>query len=450
MEEDKIPPMAEAGFRNDSPTMDCIIKVIGVGGGGCNAVEYMYHQDIENVAYVILNTDRQQLNGLSVPVKVGIGNGLGAGNKPEVAKQAAEESADKIAELFNDTTRMVFITGGMGGGTGTGAAPVVARIARERGLLTVGIVTIPFLFEGKRKIVKALAGVEEMKKYVDALLVINNQRLSDIYPDYTFVNAFDKADDTLATAARSISELITSQGKINLDYHDVDTTLRNGGASIISTGYGEGENRVTKAIEDALKSPLLRDTDIMTSKKLLFNLYFDPDAEHPITAGETDELTTFINSIDTDVDVIWGAAFDRKLGDKVKITILAAGFELSLNKSGSKQPASGPILFPGKNKEQTDNYDITADYGKEAAAKMRDDKAKSRYIVLLPMQMDDDRSIDIMERTPTYNRSKEVTVTMREHVKTLNSSAAPHIQPAQPVQPTPPPANPSGGPVITF
>ncbi len=231
MDTDNIPAMDDAGFSTGKP-MDTIIKVVGVGGGGCNAVEHMYKQNIENVSFVILNTDRQQLNALSVPKRVEIGNGLGAGNKPEIAKQAAEEAADRIAELFEDTTKMVFITGGMGGGTGTGAAPVVARIARERGLLTVGIVTIPFLFEGVSKIKKALLGVEEMGKYVDALLVINNQRLPDIYPDYSFVNAFDKADDTLTTAARSISELITSKGRINLDFNDVDTTLRNGGATI--------------------------------------------------------------------------------------------------------------------------------------------------------------------------------------------------------------------------
>ena len=311
---------------------------------------------------------------------------------------------------------MVFITGGMGGGTGTGAAPVVARIAREKGLLTVGIGTIPFLFEGLNKIKKALLGVEEMGKYVDALLVINNQRLPDIYPDYSFVNAFDKADDTLTTAARSISELITSEGRINLDFNDVDTTLRNGGASIISTGYGEGEGRVTKAIEDALKSPLLRDTDIMTSKKLLFNLYFNPEAETPLMAGETDELTTFINGIDEEVDVIWGAAYDKSLGDKVKITILAAGFQLSVE--NGKKPTT--VSFgKGKKQDPIDEIDITKDYGQEAANKIRDDKVKSRFIVLTPSQMDDDMFIDALEKSPTFNRDKKVST----EIKSLGKSA---------------------------
>lgn len=415
MDTDNIPAMDAAGFYPGKP-MDTIIKVVGVGGGGCNAVEHMYKQNIENVSFVILNTDRQQLNALSVPQRVEIGNGLGAGNKPEIARNAAEEASDRIAELFEDNTKMVFITGGMGGGTGTGAAPVVARIAREKGLLTVGIVTIPFLFEGLNKIKKALLGVEEMGKYVDALLVINNQRLPDIYPDYSFVNAFDKADDTLTTAARSISELITSEGRINLDFNDVDTTLRNGGASIISTGYGEGEGRVTKAIEDALKSPLLRDTDIMTSKKLLFNLYFNPEAETPLMAGETDELTTFINGIDEEVDVIWGAAYDKSLGDKVKITILAAGFQLSVE--NGKKPTT--VSFgKGKKQDPIDEIDITKDYGQEAANKIRDDKVKSRFIVLTPSQMDDDMFIDALEKSPTFNRDKKVST----EIKSLGKSA---------------------------
>ena len=243
---------ATSGFEDDFNKMPTIIKVVGVGGGGNNAINHMYAQKIEGVSFVVLNTDRQALNGSPVPNRVLIGpnttKGLGAGNKPELARAAAEESADEIASLFDDDTKMVFITAGMGGGTGTGAAPVVARIAQDKGMLTIGIVTIPFLFEGQKKIMKALAGADEMSKYVDALLIINNQRLIDIYPDLDFDNAFGKADDTLSTAARSISEIITASGKINLDFNDVNTTLRDGGVAIISCGYGEGEHRVTKAI----------------------------------------------------------------------------------------------------------------------------------------------------------------------------------------------------------
>ncbi len=409
-DQDNIPPMSEAGFT-DGKARQPIIKVIGVGGGGNNAVSHMYEQDINDVSFVILNTDRQALDHSPVPTRVQIGTGLGAGNKPEVARAAAEEASDKILELFEDDTKMVFITAGMGGGTGTGAAPVVARLAREKGLLTIGIVTIPFLFEGVRKIDKALAGAEEMSKFVDALLIINNERLN-------FVNAFDKADDTLTTAARSISELITSEGKINLDFNDVDTTLRNGGAAIISTGYGEGEHRITKAIDDALNSPLLKNRNILTSKKLLFNLYFNPDAETPLKAGETDELTTFIGGIDSNVDVIWGTAYDRSLGDRIKITILAAGFELSIDTMKDGKKGSGTFTF-GTNKQhnptETDiKRKIGEEYGEGAVIRMQGDQAKARYIVIEPSQMDDDTFIDALEKSPTLNREKKTSDEIKE------------------------------------
>lgn len=307
-----------------------IIKAIGVGGGGNNAVDHMFDTGIKNVSYVNINTDAQALRHSRVPQTLVIGNGLGAGNDPEVARQFAEEAEDKIRALFDDDTKMVFITAGMGGGTGTGAAPVIARIARELDLLTIGIVTIPFLFEGPKKIMKALGGADEMSKYVDALLVINNERLTDIYPDLDIINGFAKADDTLTTAARSISELITSVGHINVDFNDVNTTLRSGGSAIISTGFGEGQNRVANAIEDALKSPLLKNRDIMGSKKLLFNLYFSPEADEKFQMSEVDELTSFVTTLGGDVDVIWGLSFDNSLGNQVKITVLAAGFDVSL------------------------------------------------------------------------------------------------------------------------
>lgn len=416
-DQDNIPPMSEAGFT-DGKARQPIIKVIGVGGGGNNAVSHMYEQDINDVSFVILNTDRQALDHSPVPTRVQIGTGLGAGNKPEVARAAAEEASDKILELFEDDTKMVFITAGMGGGTGTGAAPVVARLAREKGLLTIGIVTIPFLFEGVRKIDKALAGAEEMSKFVDALLIINNERLNVIYPDLNFVNAFDKADDTLTTAARSISELITSEGKINLDFNDVDTTLRNGGAAIISTGYGEGEHRITKAIDDALNSPLLKNRNILTSKKLLFNLYFNPDAETPLKAGETDELTTFIGGIDSNVDVIWGTAYDRSLGDRIKITILAAGFELSIDTMKDGKKGSGTFTFgPNKHHNPTETdikRKIGEEYGEGAVIRMQGDQAKARYIVIEPSQMDDDTFIDALEKSPTLNREKKTSDEIKE------------------------------------
>ncbi|MDR0824781.1 MAG: cell division protein FtsZ, partial [Prevotella sp.] len=225
-----------------------IIKVIGVGGGGGNAVNHMYNEGIHDVSFALCNTDSQALCESPVETRVQLGEGLGAGNRPEVAKAAAEESKEDLKRLLSDGTKMVFITAGMGGGTGTGAAPIVARIAKDMGILTVGIVTIPFVFEGRSKIIQALKGVENMANSVDALLVINNERLRGIYADLTIPNAFAKADDTLTIAAKGIAEIITVHGHINLDFADVKTTLKDGGVAIMSSGYGEGDNRVEDAI----------------------------------------------------------------------------------------------------------------------------------------------------------------------------------------------------------
>lgn len=405
---------------------EVIIKVIGVGGGGDNAVNHMYEQGIRKVSFVVCNTDKQALNNSVVPNRLLIGpnitKGLGAGNNPELARQAAEESADEIARLFDDETKMVFITAGMGGGTGTGAGPVVARIAQERGLLTIGIVTIPFFFEGEKKIFKALDGAEEMSKYVDALLVVNNEQLTEIYPDLDWMNAFGKADDTLSNAARSISELITCDGYMNLDFNDVNTTLRNGGAAIISTGFGEGEHRVTKAIEDALNSPLLKNKDIFGSKRLLFNLYFSREADQKFVMGEAKELTSFISNIDKGVDVIYGIGFDETLGNKIKITILAAGFELSIKgdkKNGTPKPASSarnPFRRPETTEEEpetTAEETLKNVYGEDKVKTIERDRASLRYIILQPDQFDDDSIIETFEHSPAYNRDKKIADEVR-------------------------------------
>ena len=314
---------------------------------------------------------------------------------------------------FDDETKMVFITAGMGGGTGTGAGPVVARIAQEKGLLTIGIVTIPFFFEGEKKIFKALDGAEEMSKYVDALLVVNNEQLTEIYPDLDWMNAFGKADDTLSNAARSISELITCDGYMNLDFNDVNTTLRNGGAAIISTGFGEGEHRVTKAIEDALNSPLLKNKDIFGSKRLLFNLYFSREADQKFVMGEAKELTSFISNIDKGVDVIYGIGFDESLGNKIKITILAAGFELSIKGDGkpAKAPAiKNPFVRAEQPLQQTEVVDVETlkqVYGDDKVKAAIRERESLRYIILQPSQFDDDAIIETFEHNPTYNRDKK-------------------------------------------
>lgn len=305
-----------------------IIKVVGVGGGGCNAVRNMYEEGIEGVTLAVCNTDSQSLSQSPVPVKLQLGpEGLGAGAKPEIGKREAEANIEDIRRLLDDGTKMVFVTAGMGGGTGTGAAPVVASVAKDMGILTVGVVTIPFYFEKPRKIVKALKGVDELRKNVDALLIINNERLCDVYADseISIKEAFVRADNILKDAVKGISELITvhSDGSINLDFRDVETTTRNGGGAIMAMGRACGERRVEKAILNALDSPLLYGNDVHKAKRILFNIYAS-DAK-PILVSEMQEIDDFFDQLDPNIEVIWGTSTDDTLGEDAKVTILATG-----------------------------------------------------------------------------------------------------------------------------
>jgi cell division protein FtsZ len=310
--------------------MKSIIKVVGVGGGGSNAVRNMFNEGIEDVTYLIVNTDKAALEDSPIPNKLQISEeGLGAGAQPDKAQAFALQYEESIRTKLNDGTKMVFITAGMGGGTGTGASPVVARIAHEMGILTIGIVTIPFKFEGRKKIQMALQGVAEIRKYVDALLVVNNNRLIEIYPDLEFYNAFKKADDTLTYAVRSISDIINKTGYINLDFADVEKTLKGSGVALISMGDASGEQRVTKAIEEAIKSPLLQDNKITDAKHLLFELCFS--GKNPVSMEEIAELNNFVDRLSPDIEVIWGALQDDTLNDNVRLIILAAGFEMDGN-----------------------------------------------------------------------------------------------------------------------
>ena len=307
-----------------------IIKVIGVGGGGCNAVSNMYDEGIEGVTFAVCNTDSKQLSKLSVPVKLLMGGtGLGCGAKPELGRKEAESSMEQIEHLLDDGTQMVFVTAGMGGGTGTGAAPVVAGIAKRRGILTVGVVTIPFFFEKRRKIIKALRGVDELRKNVDALLIVNNERLCDVYgdSDVPVKEAFKRADNILRDAVKGISELITvhSDGGIDLDFRDVETTMKDGGGAIMAMGRAKGDFRVENAIMDALDSPLLYGNDIGHAKRILFNIYASDEA--PIFVREMQEIDDFFELLDPNIDVIWGTSTDNSLGEDVKVTILATGME---------------------------------------------------------------------------------------------------------------------------
>ncbi len=312
----------------DAPIVDQmqnIIKVIGVGGGGCNAVRNMYNEGVQGVSFAVCNTDSASLKNSPVPVKIQLGEGLGAGARPEVGKAEAESSIDMIEHLLDDHTKMVFVTATMGGGTGTGAAPVIARVAKEKGLLTIGVVTIPFYFEHRRKIIKALKGVDELRKNVDALLIVNNERLCDIYSDtnISLKNALAEADNVLKNAVKGISELITisSEGNINLDFRDVETTMRNGGGAIMAIGRAKGDHRVERAIIDALDSPLLHGNDISRAKRILFNIY--ASEENPILIPEMQEVDDFFDQLNPDVEVIWGTSTDDSLGEDAKVIILA-------------------------------------------------------------------------------------------------------------------------------
>ena len=325
-------------FDGIRDTMQGIIKVVGVGGGGCNAVRNMFNENVTGVTFAVCNTDSQSLKGSPVPVKVLMGEGLGAGGDPEIGKSEAEKSIDTLRDIMNDGTKMVFITASMGGGTGTGSAPVVAKIAKDMGLLTVGVVTIPFYFERKPKIVQALKGVDEMRKYVDAILIINNERLCDVYSDseISLKEAFGRADNILKDAVKGISELITihSEGSINLDFRDVEATMKNGGGAIMAMGRASGEHRVEKAIIDALNSPLLYGNDIGKAKRILFNIYASD--EHPIFVREMQEIDDFFDQLDPNINVIWGTSTDEALGEDAKVTILATGLEDDMRKEISQ------------------------------------------------------------------------------------------------------------------
>ncbi|CUQ47556.1 cell division protein FtsZ [Bacteroides thetaiotaomicron] len=397
-------------FPTDSPK---IIKVIGVGGGGGNAVNHMYREGIHDVTFVLCNTDNQALAESPVPVKLQLGRsitqGLGAGNRPERARDAAEESIDDIKDQLNDGTKMVFITAGMGGGTGTGAAPVIARIAKEMDILTVGIVTIPFIFEGEKKIIQALDGVERIAQHVDALLVINNERLREIYADLTFMNAFGKADDTLSIAAKSIAEIITMRGTVNLDFADVKTILKDGGVAIMSTGFGEGENRVTKAIDDALHSPLLNNNDIFNAKKVMLNVSFCPTSE--LMMEEMNEIHEFMSKFREGVEVIWGVAVDNSLDTKVKITVLATGFGVedvpgmdTLHEARSQEEEERQLQLEEekeKNKER-----IRKAYGESAGIGKKSLRSRRHIYIFNTEDLDNDDIIAMIEESPTYTRDK--------------------------------------------
>lgn len=302
-----------------------IIKVIGVGGGGSNAVTHMFTEGIQGVDFILCNTDYQALEKSPVAKKVHLGKrALGAGNKPEVGRDAAIETSDELRELLSEDTKMLFITAGMGGGTGTGAAPVVAAVARELDILTVGIVTMPFSCEGKRRQQQALEGIAELRKHVDTLLVISNDKLRDEYGDMKLTQAFKKADDVLKTAAKGIAEIITVTGYVNVDFQDVNTVMRDSGKAIMGSGYAEGEDRAIRAVEEAVHSPLLDDSDIKGAKNILIYITSGNDE---VSLDEVMEITEYVQDATGNCsEVIWGNGEDVSLGDGINVTLIATGF----------------------------------------------------------------------------------------------------------------------------
>ncbi len=307
------------------------IKVIGVGGGGGNAVNYMHRQGICDVDFIICNTDAQAMESSPVEIRVQLGasltEGRGAGNKPEVGKEAAIENIDDVKSALSNNTKMVFITAGMGGGTGTGAAPVIAKACQEAGYLTVGIVTIPFRNEGRRRIKQAAEGIAELEGFVDSLLVINNERIREMYGDFGISEAFSRADNVLATAAKGIAEIITVPGYINVDFADVETVMRKSGMAIMGTGISTGNNRAEEAVENALNSPLLNNNDIRGARNILLNI---TSGDIEVTMDEVGLITDIIqNKAGFDADLIWGNGTDNSLGESLSVTIIATGFSTS-------------------------------------------------------------------------------------------------------------------------
>ena len=323
MKEEELPPF---NFPIEDKS-ERIIKVIGVGGGGGNAVQHMWEEGVKNVSFLVTNTDSQVLKVNMVPSKMQLGDGLGTGGDPKKGREIAENNIDTIKTMFGDDTKMVFITAGMGGGTGTGAAPVIARVAKEMGILTVGVVTLPFKMEMRKRMDKALLGMDALKKCVDSLIVINNQKLleSERYKLLTLEEGLKKADEVLTVATRTIAEIITVRGGINRDYNDVSTVMKDGGAALVSVAKASGEKRIFKALSEAISSPLVANVDKQKVRRLLYIVY--SGNENPARMDELEEISEFMENFDENLDVLWGHYPDDTLGDEIKVAVIATGFD---------------------------------------------------------------------------------------------------------------------------
>lgn len=393
-------------------TRSSIIKVIGVGGGGGNAVANMYCEGLHDVRFLVCNTDRKALESSAVPDRLQLGPGLGAGGDPETGRALAEGDLEAIDDIFDEDTKMVFITAGMGGGTGTGASPIIAREAKSRGLLTVAIVTIPFLFELQRQVDKALDGVERLAKEVDAILVINNERLREIYPDLTVINAFKKADETLTKAVGSIVEIIKMRGRVNLDFRDVNMVLHQGGLAVISSGHATGPQRVTRAIRDALYSPLLNNKDIFRATRIAMAITCSSEPDQALLIDEMSEIEHFTTRFDGNPYFKWGFVPDAAMGDEIKVTILASGFGLFNEKA-----------------DQTDALSED-EHTKRAIRRERiygsGKRQKRPHAFIIRLQLEDMINGDLpelLESVPTRNRTPEMARQIRQALEAARGGA---------------------------
>ena len=339
------------GFQHDYQS---IIKVVGVGGGGGNAVNHMFHKGIAGVDFLVCNTDAQALQNSPVPVKVQLGvsltEGRGAGNKPKRGEQAAIENLAEVRAVLETGTKMVFITAGMGGGTGTGAAPVIAQLAREMDILTIAVVTLPSIKEGRLRYEQAIEGIKRLQRFVDSLLVISNENLHKVYGDLPAREAFSQADNIVAAAVKGCAEIITLHGNINIDFADVNTVLRESGVFIMGTGFAEGENRAMRAAEEALKSPLLDSNDIFGTENILLNITSGDDE---VRMGEIGDIIDYLqNAAGDNANIIWGNGYDAKLGNKISVTVIATGFEINPNRILRPQPVKETVVVPQAEPEQ--------------------------------------------------------------------------------------------------
>lgn len=401
-----------------------IIKVIGVGGGGSNAVNHMFSQDIEGVNFIICNTDAQALSLSKVPNKVQLGpmltQGLGAGANPDIGRQATEESLEEIRKILEVNTKMAFITAGMGGGTGTGGAPILAKICKDLGILTVGIVTTPFAYEGKKRFAQAEEGINKLKDYVDTLLVISNDKMRHQYGNLTMRAAFAKADNILATAAKCITDVINSTGQINVDFADVCTVMRDGGVAILGSATASGESRAQKAIQDAINSPLLNDNDIRGAKWILININ-SAEGANEFTMDEVDTIQNYlISQAGEHTNVIMGLGYDNSLGDNIGITLIATGFD-------HKDPfVKEQVKKPEEKKEE--KIILTLD-GQEVNKKEAP-KALSAEDPMAPhiSEVVENKSVPDIRTTPSENAKKEEKEVLQLEISYLPSAPAPSIE----------------------